>query len=60
MPQLGYVVVFWFTPLCALCVCVCVCVCVQLCGEKKSPTDQGELTGMLKELKYAPEQVFKY
>jgi cytochrome-b5 reductase len=31
-----------------------------LSGEKKSPTDQGELTGLLKQLHYAPDQVFKY
>lgn len=30
------------------------------CGEKKSPTDQGELSGLLKDLHYSPEQVFKY
>ncbi len=29
-------------------------------GDKKSPADQGELIGLLKELHYAPEQVFKY
>jgi cytochrome-b5 reductase len=28
-------------------------------GEKKSPSDQGELAGMLKELKFAPAEVFK-
>ena len=31
-----------------------------LSGEKKSPADQGELTGLLKEMRYAPEQVFKF
>lgn len=29
-------------------------------GNKKSPRDQGELTGVLKELGYTPEQVYKY
>lgn len=29
-------------------------------GQKKSPMDQGELTGALKELGYTPEQVFKF
>jgi cytochrome-b5 reductase len=29
-------------------------------GEKKSPTDQGDLTGLLGQLKYAKAQVFKY
>lgn len=29
-------------------------------GEKKSPSDQGELTGVLAELGYNKEQVFKY
>jgi cytochrome-b5 reductase len=28
-------------------------------GEKKSPSDQGELAGMLKELKFEPGEVFK-
>ena len=32
----------------------------QLCGEKKSPSDQGPLVGLLKDMHYAPEQVFKY
>jgi len=31
-----------------------------LCGEKKSAADQGELTGELQAMRYAPEQVFKY
>lgn len=31
-----------------------------LSGEKKSPTDQGELTGLLKDMQYTPEQVFKF
>jgi len=31
-----------------------------LSGSKKSPTDQGELTGLLKDLKYSSEQVFKF
>lgn len=31
-----------------------------LSGEKKSPADQGELTGMLAKLGYAPAQVYKY
>jgi len=31
-----------------------------LCGDKKSPSDQGPLVGALSELKYAPSQVFKY
>ena len=31
-----------------------------LSGDKKSPSDQGDLAGALKELKYAKEQVFKY
>ncbi|KAF2259553.1 NADH-cytochrome b5 reductase 3 [Lojkania enalia] len=29
-------------------------------GGKKSPTDQGELSGMLKELGYSKDQVYKY
>jgi cytochrome-b5 reductase len=29
-------------------------------GEKKSPTDQGELTGLLRDMKYTQEQVFKF
>jgi cytochrome-b5 reductase len=29
-------------------------------GDKKSPKDQGELKGVLKELGYAPEQVYKF
>ncbi len=29
-------------------------------GNKKSPRDQGELTGILKELGYTPEQVYKF
>ncbi|KAL1845338.1 hypothetical protein VTK73DRAFT_653 [Phialemonium thermophilum] len=29
-------------------------------GNKKSPQDQGELTGILKELGYKPEQVYKF
>ncbi|KXX80081.1 NADH-cytochrome b5 reductase 2 [Madurella mycetomatis] len=29
-------------------------------GNKKSPKDQGELTGILKELGYKPEQVYKF
>lgn len=29
-------------------------------GSKKSPKDQGELTGILKELGYKPEQVYKF
>ena len=29
-------------------------------GTKNSPTDQGELTGLLKELNYKPEQVYKF
>jgi cytochrome-b5 reductase len=29
-------------------------------GNKKSPADQGELTGMLKELGYSQEQVYKF
>ncbi|KAK3301074.1 uncharacterized protein B0H64DRAFT_382548 [Chaetomium fimeti] len=29
-------------------------------GNKKSPKDQGELTGILKELGYSPEQVYKF
>ena len=31
-----------------------------LSGDKKSPSDQGPLTGALQELKYASTQVFKY
>lgn len=31
-----------------------------LSGEKKSPTDQGELTGLLRELGYDSAQVYKY
>ena len=31
-----------------------------LSGEKKSPSDQGELAGMLKELRFAPAEVFKF
>jgi hypothetical protein len=31
-----------------------------MCGEKKSPSDQGPLVGLLKELHYEPEQVFKF
>jgi hypothetical protein len=29
-------------------------------GNKKSPKDQGELKGILKELGYSPEQVYKF
>ena len=29
-------------------------------GAKKGPVDQGELSGMLKELGYTPEQVYKF
>jgi cytochrome-b5 reductase len=29
-------------------------------GNKKSPRDQGELAGVLKELGYTPEQVYKF
>ncbi|KAL0474313.1 NADH-cytochrome b5 reductase [Neurospora intermedia] len=29
-------------------------------GNKKSPRDQGELTGILKELGYSPDQVYKF
>ncbi len=29
-------------------------------GPKKSPQDQGELSGILKELGYSPEQVYKF
>jgi cytochrome-b5 reductase len=29
-------------------------------GEKKAPTDQGDLTGLLAALKYKPAEVFKY
>ena len=29
-------------------------------GTKKSPADQGDLAGMLKELGYTPEQVYKF
>jgi cytochrome-b5 reductase len=29
-------------------------------GDKKSPSDQGELEGILKTMHYAPEQVFKF
>lgn len=29
-------------------------------GNKKSPADQGELTGILKELGYEKEQVYKF
>ncbi len=29
-------------------------------GTKKSPADQGELTGMLKELGYGQDQVYKF
>jgi len=29
-------------------------------GNKKSPSDQGELDGMLKELGYSKEQVYKF
>ena len=29
-------------------------------GTKKSPAEQGELTGMLKELGYRPDQVYKF
>jgi len=29
-------------------------------GEKKSPADQGDLTGLLADLHYAKPQVFKY
>jgi len=29
-------------------------------GEKKSPTDQGELTGILQKLGYDKEQVFPF
>jgi cytochrome-b5 reductase len=29
-------------------------------GEKKSPADQGDLTGLLADLHYAKAQVFKY
>ena len=31
-----------------------------LSGEKVSPTDQGELTGMLADLHYTKDTVFKY
>lgn len=31
-----------------------------LSGSKKSPTDQGPLTGLLADLKYTPETVYKY
>jgi cytochrome-b5 reductase len=31
-----------------------------LSGDKKSPSDQGELVGALKDLKYEASQVFKY
>ena len=31
-----------------------------LSGEKKSPADQGELTGLLRDMHYTPEQVFKF
>jgi cytochrome-b5 reductase len=31
-----------------------------LSGDKKSPSDQGELVGALRDLKYEPSQVFKY
>ncbi|GAA5904810.1 hypothetical protein JCM6882_003211, partial [Rhodosporidiobolus microsporus] len=31
-----------------------------VCGPKKSPKDQGELEGVLKELGYKKEQVFKF
>jgi len=29
-------------------------------GDKKSPKDQGELTGQLSELGYSAEQVYKF
>ena len=29
-------------------------------GAKKSPAEQGELTGMLKEMGYSPDQVYKF
>ncbi len=31
-----------------------------VCGAKKSPQDQGELVGMLKELGYEKDQVYKF
>jgi cytochrome-b5 reductase len=31
-----------------------------LSGEKKSPSDQGELTGLLAGLHYTKEEVYKY
>ena len=31
-----------------------------LSGEKKSPSDQGELAGMLKDLHFSPQEVFKF
>ena len=31
-----------------------------VCGEKKSASDQGELTGLLAAMRYTPAQVFKY
>lgn len=31
-----------------------------LSGEKKSPTEQGELVGALKDLAYSTDQVFKF
>jgi cytochrome-b5 reductase len=31
-----------------------------LSGEKKSASDQGELAGLLKDMRYTPEQVFKF
>lgn len=29
-------------------------------GPKKSPSDQGPLAGALRDMSYAPEQVFKF
>lgn len=29
-------------------------------GTKKSPAEQGELTGMLKDMGYSPDQVYKF
>ncbi|RYG47243.1 hypothetical protein EON67_08755 [archaeon] len=31
-----------------------------LSGEKKSPADQGDLTGLLADMRYTKEQVYKY
>jgi len=31
-----------------------------LSGEKKSPQDQGELTGLLKEMNFNEDQVYKF